>query len=95
MPDDDAFDWQFGLTVTYLYFGFLDRFYEQIYATGPTDTTWGGGLYLWVGNVFRQQGFVAHPRYLEITKLLGIIDTWEQRGPPDFCKKVDSQWTCE
>ena len=95
MPDDDEFDWQFGLTVSYLYFGFLDRFYEQIYATGPTDTTWGGGLYMWVGNIFRDQGFTAHPRYLEVTKLLGIIDTWEQRGPPDFCEKTDGQWVCE
>jgi TolB-like protein/DNA-binding winged helix-turn-helix (wHTH) protein len=95
MPDDDEFDWQYGLTVSYLYFGFLDRFYEKIYATGPTDTTWGGGLYMWVGNIFREQGFTAHPRYLEVSKLLGIIDTWEQRGPPDFCEKTDGQWACE
>jgi len=95
MPDDDELGWQFGMTVSYLYFGFLDRFYEQIYATGPTDTTWGGGLYMWIGTIFRQQGFTAHPKYLELAKLLGIIDTWEHRGPPDFCKKTSEQWVCE
>ena len=95
MPDDDALGWQYGMTVSYLYFGFLDRFYERIYATGLIDTTWGGGLYMWIGNIFRQQGFTAHPRYLEVAKLLGIIDTWEHRGPPDFCEKSGDQWVCE
>jgi len=95
IPDDDEFDWQYGLMVSYLYLGYLDRFFDLIYATGPTDTTWGGGLYTWVGNIYRRQGFTAHPKYLEVAKLLGIIDTWEQRGPPDFCDKVDGQWVCE
>ncbi len=95
MPEDDGLDWQYGLTISYLYFGFLDRFFELIYTTGLTDTTWGGGLYTWIGNIFRRQGFTAHPKYLEVTKLLGIIDTWEQRGPPDFCEKLGSEWVCE
>ncbi len=94
MPDD-GLDWQYGLTVSYLYFGFLDRFYELIYDTGLTDTTWGGGLYTEIGSIFRRQGFTAHPDYLKVVKLLGIIDTWDQRGPPDFCEKVGGEWVCE
>ena len=95
MPENDGLDWQYGLTMSYLYLGYFDRFFELIYTTGLTDTTWGGGLYTWMGNIFRRQGFTAHPKYLEVTKLLGIIDTWEQCGTPDFCEQVDGDWFCE
>ena len=94
MPEDEL-DWKYGLTVSYLYLGFLDRFFELIYDTGPTDATWGGGLYMEIGTIFRRQGFTAHPDYLKVAGLLGIVDTWEERGPPDFCDKLEGQWVCE
>jgi hypothetical protein len=25
----------------------------------------------------------------------GMIDLWEERGPPDFCEKTDGEWVCE
>jgi hypothetical protein len=48
-----------------------------------------------VGTQNRRLGFTAHPKYLEVAEATGIMDVWEQRGPPDFCEKVDGQWVCE
>jgi len=50
---------------------------------------------MWIGTVFRHGGFTAHPKYLEAAESLGVIDIWEQRGPPDFCEKLNGQWVCE
>ena len=84
------------LTSLYLFFGFLDRHFELVLATEPSDSTWHvAGIHLWRGNVFRRTGFTAHPKYLDLVKSLGVVDTWERRGPPDFCEKVDGQWVCE
>jgi len=96
MAEDDELNWQRGLTSLYLYFGFLDRYFELILATELGDTTWHyAGTYIWRGTIFRRLGFTAHPSYLEVAELMGIIHIWEQRGPPDFCEKVDSEWICE
>ncbi len=84
------------LETFYLFLGFLDRYYELIMAADPNDQShaWAGVL-VWHGTVFRNTGFTAHPRYLEVVELLGMFDIWEQRGPPDFCDKVDEDWVCE
>jgi predicted Zn-dependent protease len=80
----------------YLLFGFLDRYFELVFATEPNASTWHlAGIHLWRGTIFRRLGFTAHPRYLELARSLGIVETWEQRGPPDFCEKLDGQWVCE
>ena len=96
MAEVDEFDWHNGLTSLYLFFGYLDRHFELVLATEPGDSTWHiAGAHLWRGNAFRRLGFTAHPKYLEFAELMGIIKVWEQRGPPDFCEKVDGQWVCE
>ena len=80
----------------YLFFGFLDRHFELILATEPNASTWHlAGVHLWRGNIFWRTGFTAHPRYLEFARSLGIVESWEQRGPPDFCEKVGGRWVCE
>ena len=96
LPDEQYTFWLGILEWQYLQLGFLDRFYETIFAYGPNsqgqtmaDINFFGGM------VLGQTGFTAHPRYLEAAGLLGIPDIWEQRGPPDFCEKRDSQWVCE
>ncbi len=96
MPDEQYTYWLSILEWQYLQLGFLDRFYETIFAYGPNsqgqtmaDVNFFGGM------VLGQRGFTSHPRYLEVAGLLGIPEIWEQRGPPDFCAKVDGQWTCE
>jgi len=96
IPDEQYIFWLGILEWQYLQLGFLDKFYETIFAHGPNsqgqtmaDINFFGGM------VLGQTGFTAHPRYLEVAGLLGIPDIWEQRGPPDFCEKVESQWVCE
>jgi TolB-like protein len=95
VPEKDAFTVQIGLIMWYLYFGFLDRYFELI-LDRDLDSTWTDAeMFAWIGTIWRHQGFTAHPKYLEVAEALGIIELWEQRGAPDFCEKVDGQWVCE
>ena len=80
----------------YLLFGFLDRYLEPILDLDLSDSIWtDADVPIFVGAVYRQSGFTAHPKYLEVAELIGIIDVWEQRGPPDFCEKAGGEWICE
>jgi tetratricopeptide (TPR) repeat protein len=80
MADVDDFDWRRGLTSLYLYFGYLDRYYELVLATEPVATTWhSAGVHLWRNAIFRRLGPTAHPRYLEFVELMGVLDVWERR----------------
>jgi TolB-like protein len=96
IPDEYHTYWRGMLEESYLYLGFLDRYYEIFIAHGPdSQRQTSADVDVWQGTIFRQTGFTAHPRYLEAAGLLGIPEIWEQRGPPDFCEKVESQWVCE
>ena len=87
---------QRNLTSWYLLFGFLDRYFELILDLNLTVSTWtDADVIVWEGTVFRRLGFTAHPKYLEVAELLGIVELWEQRGPPDFCEKLGGEWVCE
>jgi len=79
----------------YLYFAYLDRYFEIIFDIA-LDSTWDDALGpVWLGTVLRPTGFTAHPKYLDVAEYTGLIELWEQRGAPDFCDKVDDQWVCE
>lgn len=96
IPDKQVLTWEALIIDFYLIFGFIDRFYELILAVGPdgellTDTD----IRVWEATLFRTSDFTSHPRYLEVAELLGIVDIWKKRGPPDFCDKVAGQWVCE
>ena len=96
MPEEEAYGWQMFLDRWYLYLGFLDRYFELILDLDPTDSTWtDADDPVQVGTVYRRFAFTTHPKYLDVAESMGIIDIWEQRGPPDFCEKVDGQWVCE
>jgi TolB-like protein len=96
MAEVDEFNWHRGLTSLYLYFGYLDRHFELVLATEPNDSTWdNAGAHFWRGSIFWRLGFTAHAKYLQLAEKMGVINVWEQRGPPDFCDKVDGQWVCE
>ncbi|VUX56102.1 protein of unknown function [uncultured Woeseiaceae bacterium] len=96
LGEEDAILWNWRLTDWYLFFGFLDRHFEVILAGELTDSTWtDAGNLVFTGTIARRLGFTAHPKYLEVAEATGIIDVWEQRGPPDFCEKVDGKWVCE
>jgi len=96
MPNEEQGDWQLTLNRWYLFFGFLDRYFELIFATDISNSTWTDSeVLIHDGTMYRRLGFTAHPKYLEVAESLGFVELWEQRGPPDFCEKVDSQWVCE
>jgi TolB-like protein/Flp pilus assembly protein TadD len=83
------------LTDWYLYFGYLDRYFEIIFDIA-LDSTWDDALGpVWSGTVLRPTGFTAHPKYLAVAEYTGLIELWDQRGAPDFCEKVGGDWVCE
>ncbi len=96
VPHEDAFYARITMTTIYLLLGFIDRYYDMIFAAEPNDqSTTDAEVFVWQGIVLRPKLFTSHPRYLEVAEILGIDRTWEQRGPPDFCEKVGGQWVCE
>jgi len=97
MPEANAFiNLEFALTNWYVFFGFLDRYFELVIDVGLTDSAWTEADFLiWSSTKYRRLGLTAHPKYLEVAKSIGMVELWEQRGPPDFCAKVGDEWTCE
>jgi len=95
VPAADQFDLERRLSKWYLYFGFLDRFYELILDLDLTDSTWTDADDLVdVGFIHPSLGFTGHPQFLEVAELVGVVDVWEQRGPPDICSNVGGDWVC-
>jgi hypothetical protein len=95
LSESDSFNWRLGLDTWYLYFGFNDRYYDVIRATHRRGDVWPNSAELiWHGHVLRRLGFTAHPKYLGVATDLGIVEVWEQRGPPDFCRRNGDRWTC-
>ena len=96
MPEDRTFEIQQLLQIAYLTHGFLDRYFELIFDFDLSPSSWlDAAIPIFNGMIDRSSGFTAHPGFLEIAKIIGHIDMWEQRGAPDFCEKLDGQWVCE
>lgn len=92
---EDSFNWANGLLHWYLYFGFIDRYFELILAENPRDDVWTEVEdNVWHGHVIRRTEFTSHTDYLDVAASLGIVDVWDQRGQPDFCQKNDGSWIC-
>lgn len=95
MEPEQAELWQHYLNGLYLYFDFIDRYYDILLAHRPDYAEWSQGMYyLWEGTLARDRGFFAHPKYLEVAEQMGFAEVWERRGPPDFCEKRSGQWVC-
>lgn len=95
MPEEEAYDRQRTLTMWYLAFGFYDRYFELILDI-DVDSTWtDADTLIYAGTIFSRLGFTAHPKYLEVARSVGLVELWEQRGPPDFCDKVGDKWVCK
>ena len=97
-PEDRAYLMRVILYRLYLSLGFLDRYYELIDELGGTTSAWNDAeVFVYPGTINRLSGFAAHPRYLEVAEkyAFGAVSLWEQRGPPDHCKKLNGQWVCE
>jgi adenylate cyclase len=88
-PGEIGADW-------YLYFGFIDRYFELLFARDPNDERWTeADFYLRDGVDSHDMGFTANPKFLEVAETMGLIRIWEKRGPPDICDKVNGQWVCK
>ena len=96
LPEDRSSQMLIDSTFFYLVLGFLDRYFELIFELGISDREWvDSELPVFFGMMYRRSGFTEHPRFLEVAEALGMIELWEQRGPPDICEKVSGQWICE
>jgi TolB-like protein len=96
MPEADRAGMQRGLSSLYLLFGFVDRYYDVLLGLDLSASRWTDADDLVdEGMIFPALGFTSHPEYLEVAERLGISDTWEQRGPPDYCRKEAGGWVCQ
>jgi TolB-like protein len=96
IPDEQFYFIQGVMSSWYLPLGYLDEYYERLFAYGPNDQmATDADIWFWQGTVFRQGGFTSHPRYLEAAEALGVTDIWDKLGPPDFCEKSEGKWVCE
>jgi len=94
--EENTYFWQANMSTWYLFFGFLDRYFELVLELDLTDSRWtDADVFVWTGTIYRRLGFTAHPKYLDVAEAIGLIDVWEQRGAPDFCEKVEGAWVCE
>jgi hypothetical protein len=96
-PDDRAaLQVRINSAPLYSTFGFLDRYFELLFELGFPTSGWADAeVPVHFSTVDRRSGFTAHPRYLEVAKVWGMTELWDQRGPPDFCEKLNGQWVCE
>jgi len=96
LSKEGSFDWQTGFVAWYLYFGFVDRFFEHILPVSTEIGAWTDlEEHLWSGHAFRQVGFTASPEYIRLATDHGIVEIWKKRGPPDFCRESGETWVCE
>lgn len=85
-----------GAYYWYLAFGDLDAFYEIILEMNNIDSAWANSQNLeYSGRYFKVSGYAADPRFIEPYLRWGMLDLWDERGAPDDCSKIDSNWVCE
>jgi TolB-like protein/DNA-binding winged helix-turn-helix (wHTH) protein len=93
---EDPYNLSAALVMWYLYFGHLDRFYELILAENPQVGTWSDAdEQIWHGHLLRRTGFTEHPDYLNFARSIGIVETWDNLGPPDYCTSIGGRWHCD
>jgi TolB-like protein len=96
MPEENPLDMERRLSSWYPFFGFFDRYYDYIFSLDLTDSSWtNADDFLDEIVIFRQLGITSDPRFLKVAELLGLTDVWEQRGPPDFCRRSGGVWACD
>ena len=96
VPEAITSDWLWNNWIWHLIFGHLDDYYELIDAAEPQRGQWtDADVLIWLGTIFRETGFTAHPRFVEMSERVGSLMLWDIRGAPDFCQKTAGEWHCE
>jgi hypothetical protein len=81
--------------IWYLAFDALDDFYDAIYKMDEVDTSWtNSDMLTYMGRAFKSSGYTEDPRFTPLSNRWGMLDLWDERGPPDDCEKVDDNWVC-
>ena len=82
--------------IWYLVFDVLDDYYDVIYKMDEVGTSWtNSDMLTYMGRAFKSSGYTEDPRFTPLRNRWGMLDLWEERGPPDDCEKVDGNWVCE
>jgi len=82
--------------VYYLVFGYMDLYIEAIDSYGPRTERWSDVEIVENWGVFLPvTGYRKTQHFLDRAEGSGLIDLWEQRGPPDYCSKDSGVWVCE
>ena len=93
---DDDYEWRLNLRMWYLYRGLLDPYFDFILDSHPESSQWSDSeTLIQYGSIYRNLGFTAHARYLEVAQQAGLMAAWETRGPPDYCQRKAGRWVCE
>jgi len=97
IADARNYEEQFAPYVWYLYFGYLDEYWQVIESMAQESTSgWDNtGDMEHIGRVFSTSGFVAHPAYMSRSRRWGLTALWDTRGRPDTCSKDTGDWVCE
>lgn len=96
VENSDSYTERINAIFLYLAFGALDDYYDVIDEMVDVDTAWTNSDTLeFAGRIYKISGYTAHPRFGPLRNKWGMLDLWDERGPPDDCKKVDGQWVCE
>ena len=88
---------QFSPFYWYLYFGYLDEYWQSITTLVEQSTSsWDGtGELEHLGRVYNATRFAAHPAYIPYANRWGMTALWDSRGKPDTCSKDSGEWICE
>ena len=79
----------------YLAFDVLDDYYDVIYKMNEVGTSWtNSDMLTYMGRAFKSSGYTEDPRFTPLRNRWGMLDLWDERGPPDDCEKVDGSWVC-
>jgi len=80
----------------YLAFGNLDAFYDVVIEMNDIESSWANSQQIeYIGRYIKVAGYAADPRFIELHRRWGMLDLWDERGPPDDCSKIDGNWVCE
>jgi TolB-like protein len=95
LSGEEANAFENGIPYLYMDMGHLDKFYEYLNAFDVSTFRWSLVYELIVmAHAGRDLGSTRHPGYLKAVEAMGIMDLWEQHGPPKHCKKIDDKWLC-
>ena len=81
----------------FLSLGYLDDYWREIEENTPeSPSSWTNSENLEaIGVINHAGGFRRHPRYIPYAAKFGMLDLWETRGAPNYCKKTDGNWVCD